>query len=416
MAHDDAHPAPRPWRSASPDPGPSGDPTRSRIARRRRPASRSRCLPLGAGRLFRPERVRRRGRAVPRRPRSARATTASACTCGSFSPVRGRVAAPSAAPARRLRPVATSPSRRLEQGVWRFRFEAFADDFATWAARRRRSRSPPASTPRSCATLGARLLDRAAAEKIAGRLPSDGALESAAASLRDRERSTTTALEIVRRPRDRRVLRATAAHVARDRRRRAPSCSSSASAPASAPGTSSSRAPRAPSAEGRHDQERHLPHGGQAAARRRGDGLRRPLPAADPSRSARTNRKGPNNTLDPRARRPGVARGRSAAAEGGHDAIHPDLGTLADFRAFVAGRARTRASRSPSTSRCSPRPITRGSPSIRSGSPRCPTARSPTPRTRRRSTRTSTRSTSTTTRRASAPRCCASCGTGSLRA
>ena len=35
-------------------------------------------------------------------------------------------------------------------------------------------------------------------------------------------------------------------------------------------------------------------------------------------------------------RRPRRRRGRSARAEGGHDAVHPDLGTLEDFRAFVA--------------------------------------------------------------------------------
>ncbi|GAA1813377.1 alpha-1,4-glucan--maltose-1-phosphate maltosyltransferase [Agromyces neolithicus] len=52
-----------------------------------------------------------------------------------------------------------------------------------------------------------------------------------------------------------------------------------------------------------------------------------------------TNRKGPNNTLTPGPNDPGspwaiggpLADGRP----GGHDAVHPDLGTLADFRAFV---------------------------------------------------------------------------------
>ena len=93
--------------------------------------------------------------------------------------------------------------------------------------------------------------------------------------------------------------------------------------------------------------------------------------------------------------------------EGGHDAIHPDLGTLEDFDAFVARTARSSAWRSRSTWRCSAPPTTRGCTSTPSGSPPGPTARSPTPRTRRRSTRTSTRSTSTTTPRASTPRCCA---------
>ena len=63
-----------------------------------------------------------------------------------------------------------------------------------------------------------------------------------------------------------------------------------------------------------------------------------------------------------------AARGPSARSDGGHTAIHPDLGTLEDFRALLADASRERASRSPSTSRSRPRPTTRGSASIPSGS------------------------------------------------
>ena len=45
-------------------------------------------------------------------------------------------------------------------------------------------------------------------------------------------------------------------------------------------------------------------------------------------------RKGPNNTLTPGPQDPGSP-WAVGAAEGGHDAIHPDLGTLKDFDAFV---------------------------------------------------------------------------------
>lgn len=52
-----------------------------------------------------------------------------------------------------------------------------------------------------------------------------------------------------------------------------------------------------------------------------------------------TNRKGPNNTLDPAPGDPGspwaIGGPLAAGTAGGHDAVHPDLGTLADFRAFV---------------------------------------------------------------------------------
>ena len=50
------------------------------------------------------------------------------------------------------------------------------------------------------------------------------------------------------------------------------------------------------------------------------------------------NRKGPNNTLDPGPTDPGSP-WAIGSKEGGHDAIHPDLGTLADFDAFVAKAA-----------------------------------------------------------------------------
>jgi starch synthase (maltosyl-transferring) len=45
-------------------------------------------------------------------------------------------------------------------------------------------------------------------------------------------------------------------------------------------------------------------------------------------------RKGPNNTLNPSAKDPGSP-WAIGGTEGGHDAIHPDLGTIADFTAFI---------------------------------------------------------------------------------
>ncbi|MBW8484463.1 alpha-1,4-glucan--maltose-1-phosphate maltosyltransferase [Actinomadura parmotrematis] len=49
----------------------------------------------------------------------------------------------------------------------------------------------------------------------------------------------------------------------------------------------------------------------------------------------RAHRKGPNNTLEAGPYDPGSP-WAIGAAEGGHDAVHPDLGTLEDFDAFVA--------------------------------------------------------------------------------
>ena len=51
------------------------------------------------------------------------------------------------------------------------------------------------------------------------------------------------------------------------------------------------------------------------------------------------NRKGPNNTLTPGPRDPGSP-WAIGSKDGGHDAIHPDLGTMADFDAFVAEASR----------------------------------------------------------------------------
>jgi len=51
-----------------------------------------------------------------------------------------------------------------------------------------------------------------------------------------------------------------------------------------------------------------------------------------------TNRKGPNNTLTPGPDDPGCPWAIGSTA-GGHDAVHPDLGTIADFDAFTARAA-----------------------------------------------------------------------------
>ena len=73
-----------------------------------------------------------------------------------------------------------------------------------------------------------------------------------------------------------------------------------------------------------------------------------------------TNRKGRNNALVAATGDPGSP-WAIGGPEGGHDALHPELGTMKDFERLVAAGARARASRSRSTSRSSARPTTRGS-------------------------------------------------------
>src|ERR1700716_1343886 len=79
----------------------------------------------------------------------------------------------------------------------------------------------------------------------------------------------------------------------------------------------------------------------------RGSTLRASLPRIDDAKAmgfdvlyfppihpiGRTNRKGRNNTMTPSAEDPGSPYA-IGAAEGGHDAIHPELGTIEDFRAL----------------------------------------------------------------------------------
>ena len=108
----------------------------------------------------------------------------------------------------------------------------------------------------------------------------------------------------------------------------------------------------------------------------------------------RTNRKGRNNSLRAQAGEPAVPT-RSARAEGGHDAIHPQLGTPRRFRAADRCGARRRIWRSRSTSPSSARRTIPGSSIIPNGSTGGPTAPSSSPRTRRRNMKTSSMSIST---------------------
>jgi hypothetical protein len=91
------------------------------------------------------------------------------------------------------------------------------------------------------------------------------------------------------------------------------------------------------------------------------------------------NRKGPNNTLTPGPDDPGSP-WAIGSPDGGHDAIHRDLGTIEDFDAFVARTRELGMEVAIDLAlQCAPGP-SRGSRSTRSGSPCWPTARSPTPR------------------------------------
>ena len=288
----------------------------------------------------------------------------------------------------------------LEQGVWRFRFEAFGDDFATWehAADLKIAAGVDAPLMRE---MGATLFDRAAAE-TARPVAERRALSTAAATLRDASVDDTGALLVVRDPtiarffaerpvqslvtvgEDRELL------VERELRRRR-------------------RVVRIlpalrgrPTAEGRLDQQRHLPHRGRSASP--------PSPTwgstsstCRPSTRSASEPQGPQQHAHRRPRRPGLALGdRRGGGRSRRDPPRPR-----NARRLPRVRARRAATKGLEVALDLALQASPDHPwvtSIPSGSRRCPTARSPTRRTRRRSTRTSTRSTSTTTPTASAPR------------
>ena len=108
----------------------------------------------------------------------------------------------------------------------------------------------------------------------------------------------------------------------------------------------------------------------------------------------RVNRKGKDNSTVAEPGDPGSPYA-IGSAEGGHRAVNPELGTLADFRRFVARRRGARDGGGARFRDPSARPTIRGCASIRNGSAFGPTERSNTPRTRPRSTKTSSMSIST---------------------
>jgi starch synthase (maltosyl-transferring) len=219
----------------------------------------------------------------------------------------------------------------LEQGVWSFRFEAFGDDFATWehAADLKIEAGVDSTLMRE---MGARLFDRAKAEKsrpIAQRR----VLTNAAARLRDSAVSDETALEIVRdhaiaeyfadRPLTSLVTLGETRELLVERER-------------AGVGAWYEFFPRSEGAKVLKDGT--IKSGTFRTAAKRIPAVAAMgfevlyLPPIHPI--GRLNRKGRNNSLDPQPGDPGSP-WAIGAAEGGHDTVHPDLGTLADFRAFV---------------------------------------------------------------------------------
>jgi len=224
----------------------------------------------------------------------------------------------------------------IEQGVWTFRFEAFADEFATWehAADLKIAAGVDAPLMRE---MGALLFTRAA-EETDRPVAERKALKSAAAALRRTSVDDEAALSIVRDP----------AHAQRFAARPLTALMTVGSEltvlverERAGVGAWYEFFPRSEGATRREDGSIQSGSFQTATARLPEvaamgfDVLY--LPPIHPI--GETNRKGRNNTLDPQPDDPGSPWAIGGAA-GGHDKVHPDLGTPADFRRFVrAARA-----------------------------------------------------------------------------
>ncbi|MFG6401634.1 maltotransferase domain-containing protein [Microbacterium sp. P04] len=224
----------------------------------------------------------------------------------------------------------------LEQGVWSFRFEAFADEFATWqhAAEVKIAAGVDAALMRE---MGARLFETALAEKDRP-LAERTALRAAAAALRDEDLSDDASLDIVGDPEIAAFFadRPLAPLVSFDDKRELLVERERAGV-----GAWYEFFPRSEGAVRAEDGT--ITSGTFVTAQSRLPGVAGMgfdvlyLPPIHPI--GERNRKGRNNTLDPQPGDPGSPWAIGSAA-GGHDAVHPDLGTLEDFRAFVvAARA-----------------------------------------------------------------------------
>ena len=220
--------------------------------------------------------------------------------------------------------------RRRPPGRWEFTIEAWTDLFATWrdelgASSRPASRTSPASCPRaSCCSSDARARPRAPTAR--------------------RSSTRSSVLERRRDPRGRQARRRARPRAARRRRaqRRAPRRDDARAAAAargrprarraSAPGTSCSRARGAAFA----GVEEQLPRLAELGF----DVLYlppiHPIGAHEPQ--------GPQQHARRRPRRPRLAL-RDRRREGGHDAVHPELGTIDDVDALVRRGARARHGR-----------------------------------------------------------------------
>ncbi len=213
------------------------------------------------------------------------------------------------------------------KGMWTFRFRAFVDDWATWL-HNAEIKVPAGADVALMLDMGAELLDRAVANS-----PADPALLGARTTITD---SSLTPDERLGAARRRGVIKAIAAHplmslitVSDSRNLRVERARAGA-------GSWYEFFPRSEGAKQKKD-------GSWASGTFRTAAKRLPaiaamgfnvvyIPPIHPIGT--TNRKGPNNTLTVGPHDPGSPYG-IGSADGGHDSIHPGLGTAKDLTFFI---------------------------------------------------------------------------------
>ncbi|MFI8594937.1 alpha-1,4-glucan--maltose-1-phosphate maltosyltransferase [Microbacterium sp. NPDC078428] len=219
----------------------------------------------------------------------------------------------------------------LEQGVWRFRFEVFGDEYATWHHAAGIKIAAGVDVELMC-EIGAALFERAAAEKsrpaAERRLLSD-----AARRLREEGTDAAAALDIVE---DHRIAASFAARPVRSLLTVGEERELLVERARAGVGAWYEFFPRSEGATRGAD-------GAVVSGTFETAALRLPAVAAmgfdvlylPPIHPIGTvHRKGRNNTLEALPGDPGSP-WAIGSADGGHDTVHPDLGTLEDFRAFV---------------------------------------------------------------------------------
>ncbi len=215
------------------------------------------------------------------------------------------------------------------QGPWRYRFEAFSDDFATWAHAAELKVAAGVDVD-IMAALGAELLTRAASEKDRPAAQRKR-LQADATSLADGNPATTIALST-----DTALAQVFADRPLSSLRSVATEQTLLVERVTAGVGAWYEFFPRSEGA-------RRLKDGSVRSGTFRTAMKRLPAVAqmgfdvvylVPIHPIGTTNRKGRNNTLAAEPSDPGSPYA-IGAAEGGHDAIHPDLGTAQDFRTFV---------------------------------------------------------------------------------